>query len=181
MAKKLPPVSFAEQAEVDKYSLAHPHFVTAYGPKRKVVQDPGGASMTKQSFKDECDVNVIMRRYEQGGVLPELREELVYGDATGGDYHEAMNLVAEARSRFEALPARAREFFKNDPGAFLAYMEDKPELEELGELGLLSREAVERLRASKVVAGSPGEGVPAPEAPKAPEVPAPPKNPPVAA
>lgn len=183
-AKKLPngPLGSPVHEQVNPFSLTHPLFKTAYGPRHRVVQDPGGPSMTKQSFKDECDVNVIMRRYEMTGLLPESRQDAQYGDVTGLDYQEAMLLVADARSKFESLPARVRARFDNDPGAFLAYMED-PDPAELKELGLLNPEAIARLdqEAAEASKGSPGEppvpaAAPAAPAAAAAAAPTPPKQ-----
>ena len=35
--------------------------------------------MTKQSFKDECDINNIVNRFTRAGVLPTLPSTGVYG------------------------------------------------------------------------------------------------------
>ena len=94
-------------------------------------------SMTKQSFKAECDINLILKKYQKTGVLDHINKyEGQYGEVDPHDYHEAMNIVISSQEMFDDLPARAREYFKNDPAEFLAYMEDNPQPETLRELGL---------------------------------------------
>lgn len=115
-----------------------------FGPRVHVYAEQGGPSMTKQSFKDECDVNVIMRRYQQTGVLP-LGDGRVprYIDATSADYQEAMFLVADARSAFAELPSALRERFHNDPKRMLEFLEDPRNREEAIKLGLVNAPAPE--------------------------------------
>lgn len=147
---------------------SNPRFRTAYGPRLRVPFATSGESRTKQSFKDECDINVIMRRYQQTGVLDHLAAGGPrYLDVTGLEYQSAMELVAAARTQFEELPSAVRAHFDNDPAAFLEYMED-PDPAELAELGLLTPEAVQRRKAE---AEGGGATPPAPQAPKAPSEP----------
>jgi len=96
-------------------------------------------SMTKQSFRDECDINTIMSRYERTGVMPESR-----GDAPQfGDYiseysfQESMNAVIYAQQQFADLPARVRDRFGNDPANMLRFLEDDKNREEAIKLGLV--------------------------------------------
>lgn len=100
-------------------------------------------SATKQEFKDECDINSIMRRYITQGVLPSNVKVGRYGDFTGvGDYQECLATLEDARSQFMALPSATRKRFGNDPAQFLAFVSDKNNLEEARKLGLLREEAV---------------------------------------
>lgn len=100
------------------------------------------ASATKQEFKDECDINSIMRRYITQGVLPTNVKVGRYGDFSGvGDYRECLETLETARSQFMALPSDVRKRFGNDPAAFLSFVSDKANLEEARKLGLLREEA----------------------------------------
>ena len=96
-------------------------------------------SETKQAFKDECDVNQIMAKYQKTGVIDHVKRfggDYGYADST--DFHDAMNLVADAQTMFNELPSAAREHFGNDPARFLDFVDtmdaikDRPLLEELG-------------------------------------------------
>jgi len=107
--------------------------------RSKIVAPSGGELRTKQSFKDECDVNNIMAKYRKTGVLPSLiRANPVYGDfANPVDFQEAHNLIILANEQFAALPALARERFNNDPAKFLEFCTNKANKEEMGRMGLL--------------------------------------------
>ncbi|CAK0755313.1 hypothetical protein CCP3SC15_2050005 [Gammaproteobacteria bacterium] len=93
-------------------------------------------SRTKQSFRDECDINVIMERLvpgDEGGPPP------VYGDFSSvTDFQQSMEIIAEAQQQFEVLPSRVRERFANDPARMLAFLDDASNLKEAVELGLCS-------------------------------------------
>ena len=111
-----------------------------YRDHKRCVADVSGESLTKQSFKDECDINNIMRKYEQTGVLMHARQHMgQYGDFLGApEYHEAMNAIVLADEMFMSLPSKVRAKFGNDPAAFLAFVQDEKNSEEMRELGLLS-------------------------------------------
>lgn len=116
-------------------------------------------SLTKQSAKDECDINVITKRYEKnGGELPNLiKAEPRYGDFSNvPDYLQACELVLLANSQFDALDARLRARFGNDPAQFLAFTHDERNLPEMIKLGLATE---------KQQTPPPSQPVPAPATP----------------
>lgn len=92
---------------------------------------------TKQSFKDECDINNIMKQAAlQGELPPNLRDEL-YGDYSQvPDYQEALNIIAHADLQFSSLDASIRARFNNSPIEFLGYATDPTNLKGLVALGL---------------------------------------------
>lgn len=120
---------------------------------------------TKQSFKDECDINVIIRRFLRTGVMDfTARNEPRYGDCTGMEYTQAMQTVAAAKSLFNELPAALRARFDNEPALFLDFVQDDKNRDEARELGLLKPE-----EAPKPAPASPPAAptaAPATEAPK---------------
>ena len=99
------------------------------------------ASMTQAQFQDECDINKIMDRYMRTGCLSDPLSQMkpgTYGDFSDlGDYMENMNKVIEAREMFDALPAKVRERFGNNPGAMIDFVMDPNNQEEAVKLGLL--------------------------------------------
>jgi len=110
----------------------------AYGPRHRVTIDAGGESRTKQSFKDECDVNTIMARYQKTGVVTHFNEQKAsYGFAPAIDYQEALNLVKKASDLFDGLPSQIRAKFQNNPREFLAFCENPDNRSEMALLGLL--------------------------------------------
>ena len=66
-------------------------------------------SMTKQSFRDECDINVIVRRFTQTGQIPDVNQRpLVFGDQDDTPLHAQACAMANVKSQFETLPAHLR-------------------------------------------------------------------------
>lgn len=99
-----------------------------------------GPGVTKQSFKDECDVNKIIARFEKTGMIEAInKNQPFYGDVSAlVDYHEALNVVAEAQSLFNAMSAEVRERFSNDPEKMIAFLNDKKNDKEAIEMGLIT-------------------------------------------
>lgn len=100
------------------------------------------ASLAQQHFKDECDINNILRQFNITGLLPEQTLSPRYGDFTGiGDYHTALNQVIAAEDEFMSLPATLRARFGNDPAQLIEFL-DKPENKnEAITLGLIEKPA----------------------------------------
>lgn len=118
-----------------------------YGERERVVQERGKEpSRTHQSFKDEQDVNLILKKYTKTGILPQSSGKIgEYGDFSDPvDYQAALNVGARAREQFEALPAKARKRFNNDPREFLEFMTDKENANEAVKLGLATKKPEEK-------------------------------------
>lgn len=100
-----------------------------------VCDDP---SLAQQQFKDECDINTILERFNVTGQLPVSPLQPQFGDFSGvTDYQSALNAVLEAEESFAALPARVRERFANDPAAFVDFCLDAANRDEMKALGLI--------------------------------------------
>jgi len=115
---------------------------TRYSERIAVKQQNKLPSRTKQSFKSECDINNIMRKFEKTGILPDLiKQNPRYGDFSEvPDYLAALNTVQKAHEQFESLSAKVRERFANSPERFLAFVTDKSNAAEMRSLGLLKPE-----------------------------------------
>lgn len=108
-------------------------------------------SLAQQHYKDECDINTILERFNITGVLPQVALSPRYGDFTGiGDYHTALNRVLAAQEEFDALPAQIRAKFNNDPAQLIEFLEDENNRPEAEELGLVEKAAAEVVEAAKV-------------------------------
>lgn len=83
-------------------------------------------TLTKQSFKEQSDVNNIVRAYQAQGVIPRLNPRAPrYGDVSRiPTYHDAQQIVKDTELAFRALPAKLRNYFKNDPGSFIDFVSD---------------------------------------------------------
>lgn len=98
-------------------------------------------SLAQQHFKEECDINTILTKFNVTGLLPEAPLSPLYGDFTGiGDYHSALNAVIAAQDEFDALPAQIRSRFDNDPEKLIAFMDDENNRTEAEALGLVARQ-----------------------------------------
>lgn len=96
---------------------------------------------TKQQFKDECDINNIMKKYERNLMLDHVnRYGGQYADVTGDvDYQTALNTIISAEEAFFSIPAKIRARFENDPQRFLEFVSDPSNREEMGKMGLLKK------------------------------------------
>lgn len=95
---------------------------------------------TEQDHKKECDVNLIIKKYDRTGLISHVSKfEARYGDLRGVDYKAAMDLIAGANSSFSNLPAEIRKRFRNSPEELLRFMEDEGNREEAVKLGLIDK------------------------------------------
>ncbi|MDC0344486.1 hypothetical protein OAM66_03175 [Pelagibacteraceae bacterium] len=106
--------------------------------RRPFIPDP--VSRTKQSFADECEINNIMAKFQQTGVINHAaKHQATYGQADGTTFQEAMNIVIEAQEAFSDLPSSLRSRFGNDPAAYLNFVSNEENYPEMERLGLLNR------------------------------------------
>lgn len=130
---------------------------SALSPAVKVGIDCSGDGRAKQAMKAECDINNIMAKYVKTGAVSHFNAKGArYGDVPAVSYHEALNTVIAARELFEGLPAKIRTRFQNDPGQFLAFVQDPNNTAEAVELGLATA------RPAPEPSPSPAEPSPAP-------------------
>lgn len=116
------------------------HFVHNYfnpPPQTPIVNyEP---SMTQQHFTDECDVNQILKKFIQTGILDTIGPG-VYADISDlGDYRESLEMIRNADEMFAGLPSRIRARFENDPAQYLAFVQDPKNLDEGIELGIFTK------------------------------------------
>ena len=96
-------------------------------------------SMTEQHFKDECDINHIVSRYEATGVMPSGSNPPLFGDFEKfpTDLLSSRQFFDEAESRFMELPAAVRKEFNNSPLELLAALQDSSNRQRFIDLGLI--------------------------------------------
>lgn len=97
-------------------------------------------SMTQQQFKEECDINNIMKKYGSDPVAFQAltRKGGVFADVTSiTDYQSMLHQVSDAQEAFASLPATLRVRFQNDPGQLLSFLQDPKNYDEGVKLGLL--------------------------------------------
>lgn len=113
-----------------------------YSERLRVKTKLKPGSRTKQSFKAECDINNIMRKYRDTGIVTHTRDsQPMYGDFSEiTDYQGSLNQVLQAQEAFEQLPSLVRKRFANDPGKFVEFIQDDKNYDEAMKLGLLDPE-----------------------------------------
>lgn len=115
-----------------------PNTRTHLGRTWQRTYQPIGAepSRTAQEFKEECDINRIMRRYQHTGALTHFAKYApIYGEISSCDLQEAENLLIRARQLFADLPSSLRDRF-HTPEAFLDFVQDANNRDEMIALGL---------------------------------------------
>ena len=85
--------------------------------------------LTKQSFKDQCDINKMLKKAQTVGSIAHLAK---YPEATYGEFDGEFDLLTAARKMerageiFAELPSEVRGEFGNNPLEFVAFAA-KPE------------------------------------------------------
>nr|QJB18859.1 MAG: internal scaffolding protein [Microvirus sp.] len=102
------------------------------------------ASLAQQQFKDETDINNILRQFNVTGLLPEAPLSPRYGDFTGiVDYQSALNAVIAAEDGFMTLPAETRAMFGNDPEQLINFLDNPGNKDQAIKLGLIDPKIIE--------------------------------------
>lgn len=110
-----------------------------------IFKDP---SATLQSFKNDADINCIIARYENTGVLvdPTVPVSRIpeFGDFSDmPDYQTAQNVIIAAKNAFDTLSSKIRERFNNDPAAYFDFVqnlkEGSDEFAEAVSLGIVNK------------------------------------------
>lgn len=108
--------------------------------RNSLPDSPGlscGPGLTAIEFADECDIHRILDKYVRTGELP-VASTPRFGDFTDGyDYQQNLNRMIQAQQDFDALPARIRDRFQNDPASLLAFLADEGNRKEAVDLGLI--------------------------------------------
>lgn len=98
-------------------------------------------SLTQQQFKDDADINVIMKRFlSTGQMVGRVRPPLNVDFDAAVDYREMLDLQIKADRSFAALPAEVRERFGNSPLKFVEFCSDEKNIDEMRKLGLAAPE-----------------------------------------
>lgn len=83
-----------------------------------------GPGRTKQSFKESCDINQILKKAQVKGGLSHVQKypEMVYGEFDGEvDLLTAHERIGRANEIFAELPSEVRREFDNDALSFVTW------------------------------------------------------------
>lgn len=123
-------------------------FKTAFSASRVSVRNDQ-PSMTKQSFVEDTDINLLAKKYIRpdvdyspvqiaGQIAAVTKQPLVYGDVSNAtNLNDAMNVIAEIQEAFDVLPATIRQRFDNDPLSLVGFLENPDNRVEAVKLGLV--------------------------------------------
>lgn len=151
-------IPFVDERQTELKNLGHPAAATNHRFRASHREDPfpndrgegtdDGTVVTKQSFKDEADINNVMKRFEQTGQLPDMiKREPKYGDFIDvPSFQEAQEIIIHTQEQFAALPAAVRDRFANDPEKFLEFVSDASNADEMARMGLMTPESVKRVQ-----------------------------------
>lgn len=105
---------------------------------RTINADP---TLTQQQFREECDINNIIKKHTRTGELTHVSQKLgSYLDVSEiTDYQSMLQSVQNAQDAFMALPASTRARFRNDPGELLAFIQNDSNYDEAVSLGLIDK------------------------------------------
>jgi len=114
------------------------------GPK-VVIDCSKGKILTKQSFKQESDINFIVARYQRTGMLVDPgmvgRREAIFADFSEvGDFQSAQERIVKGREAFDSLSAEVRSRFQNEPGKLLDFMANEANKKEAQDLGIIPKD-----------------------------------------
>jgi len=125
----------------NQHGEIQPQIRTMYNYDRDAVSDATGTAcpeptLAQQSFKDEVNINTIMRKFAMSGELPEkIRPVMLEEYDEVFDFQTAMNTVRRAQEEFMKMPSGVRARFQNNPQIFtdfLAREENRTEAEKMG-------------------------------------------------
>jgi len=115
-------------------------------------------TLAQQNFKDESDINYIVRQFGLTGELPGKPLSPQYGDFTGVlDYHSAVNAVLAAQDDFMELPAQMRSRFNNDPAELIDFLSKEENREEATKLGLVAAKPISESSETPIAEPKAGE------------------------
>lgn len=109
--------------------------------RTKVVTVNLEPSKTQQQFKDEVEINNIVKKYKRTGTWHHQASKAgIYADVSQmTDYKESVDKVMKAQEAFSLLPSELRTRFANDPSQLLAFLQDQNNREEAEKLGLINK------------------------------------------
>ena len=95
-----------------------------------------GPTRTKQSFRDETDINKLLERSARGESLSHLQKHgAIYGDFSDiGDLLTASARLERGMEIFGELPSEVRREFQQDPRRFFEFVNDPANRERLPEV-----------------------------------------------
>lgn len=107
----------------------------------RVQHECVGASKTDQSDKNYLDINNIMKKYAQTGLLPQFAEKVpqYIDQSLVPSYMEAHEQIKAAQEMFMQLPAEVRKLMDNKPENMVSVLSDSKNKEFLIKHGVMKK------------------------------------------
>lgn len=113
--------------------------------------------IVEASHAEDCDINVLLARYEKTGQFPETPANIdqAFGDFSNiPDLQGVMEAAQQAEEAFMELPAKVRAKFDHDPAKLWDYLHNPENMEESYKLGLREKKKAEPITQSGVSVGT---------------------------
>lgn len=111
--------------------------------RRNTAIANNGPRITQTSFKDDTDINVIMKRFgvTDGAIatpVPDLNTvPQNFGEPL--ELRTVLDMQRAAKNHFDSLPADLRKRFRNDPRNLWDFVNDPDNHDEAVKIGLLKK------------------------------------------
>lgn len=107
---------------------------------KKVTTTFEKPSKTDQSWKEDCDVNNIIRKFLKTGTITHVNnKKSAYADVSEiPDLLEAVLQIKDAQDIFDGLPSDIRKRFNNSPLDMVDFLQNEKNRDEAIELGLIN-------------------------------------------
>lgn len=93
---------------------------------------------TDDSFKEQSDINYIVKTFGVQAAIPQGFVAPVYADVSEvPDYKESLDFVRSSAQEFMKLPFKLRERFSHNPGHLIEFVSDPANRLEAVKLGLI--------------------------------------------
>lgn len=105
-------------------SRIHPMYTAKYDVNGSMYLEQTGEENIYdqiQSHKDSVDINVLLKRYQNGEVDVLSKVQGIFTDVTGmpRTFAEMLNIVNDSRAAFDSLPVDVRAKFNHNPIEFM--------------------------------------------------------------
>ena len=106
-------------------SAVKDEYIGRYDAKGRIELIPNGKTNMYeyiQSFKDSCDINVILKKYQNGDIEALSRVQGMYADISDmpKTFADMLNKVKAGEEFFDSLPIETRELFGHNVAEWFA-------------------------------------------------------------
>lgn len=97
--------------------------------KRISISFKNSKKMTRQEFKNECDINNILKSYQQGKMPKVNMNSPEYKDVSSHrSFKNSYDKVLNAQEKFYNLPSEIRKKYGNDIEQFLVALDEEKKI-----------------------------------------------------